>query len=284
MCIRDSPNSDVANQTIRSKQEVDNRQLTSSDTSSGVPGALTNQPVPTPSAPIDGENEPKDNDKDEQQKMYHLQSNSTLNYEVNRQVIHSKIPEGRIKRLSVAILVNYKFVTTNETQSSNEESSNNEDKDNNATEKWVKLDQEELANIEALARQAMGFSDARGDSLTVANLKFTDQILDEGSDKILFWEKHELYDMVKTGLKYLIYILVAWYAWRKVLRPLWIRLKAEYLKIFDKKEPDSKPSEIVLTTEDNVQQQQRIREIVGKDPRVMALIIRGWMSKKDKKK
>ena len=280
------PNSDVANQTIRSKQEVDNRQLTSSDTSSGVPGALTNQPVPTPSAPIDGENEPKDNDKDkdEQQKMYHLQSNNTLNYEVNRQVIHSKIPEGRIKRLSVAILVNYKFVSTNETQSSDEESSNNEDKDNNATEKWVKLDQEELANIEALARQAMGFSDARGDSLTVANLKFTDQILDEGSDKILFWEKHELYDMVKTGLKYLIYILVAWYAWRKVLRPLWIRLKAEYLKIFDKKEPDSKPSEIVLTTEDNVQQQQRIREIVGKDPRVMALIIRGWMSKKDKKK
>ena len=33
--------------------------------------------------------------------------------------------------------------------------------------------------------------------------------------------------------------------------------------------------------EDNMQQQQYIRKIVEKDPRVMALIIRGWMNKKD---
>ncbi|MCX8581834.1 MULTISPECIES: flagellar basal-body MS-ring/collar protein FliF [unclassified Gilliamella] len=276
------PNSDVNNQTIRSKQQVENRQLASSNAIGGVPGALSNQPVPTPSAPIDGENEAKD--KDDKQKMYHLQSNNTLNFEVNRQIIHSKIPEGRIKRLSVAVLVNYKFATINEVASSNEENQKNE-----AVEKWVKLDKEELTHIEALARQAMGFSDLRGDSLTVANLKFTDQIDDE-NDAITFLQKHEVYDMLKTAIKYLIYILIIWYAWRKVLRSVWIKIQRQYLNT-DKSDgtmgaedkldykAHSKLQQKIF--EDNMQQQQYIRKIVEKDPRVMALIIRGWMNKKD---
>ncbi|MCX8661128.1 flagellar M-ring protein FliF [Gilliamella sp. B2772] len=276
------PNSDVNNQTIRSKQQVENRQLASSNAIGGVPGALSNQPVPTPSAPIDGENEAKD--KDDKQKMYHLQSNNTLNFEVNRQIIHSKIPEGRIKRLSVAVLVNYKFATINEVASSNEGNQKNE-----AVEKWVKLDKEELTHIEALARQAMGFSDLRGDSLTVANLKFTDQIDDE-NDAITFLQKHEVYDMLKTAIKYLIYILIIWYAWRKVLRSVWIKIQRQYLNT-DKSDgtmgaedkldykAHSKLQQKIF--EDNMQQQQYIRKIVEKDPRVMALIIRGWMNKKD---
>ena len=278
------PNSDASNQTIRSKQHIENSQLASSNIIGGVPGALSNQPVPTPSAPIDGENDSKD--KDDKQKMYHLQSNKTLNFEVNRQVVHSKIPEGRIKRLSVAVLVNYKFISADEITSANEENSEQE-----AVEKWVKLDQEELTHIEALARQAMGFSDLRGDSLTVANLKFTDQIEDENA-AIVFLQKHEVFDMLKVAIKYLIYILIIWFAWRKVLRSIWIKIQRQYLNTDNRSSDGTMASEDKLDYkahsklqqkifEDNMQQQQYIRKIVEKDPRVMALIIRGWMNKKD---
>ena len=278
------PNSDASNQTIRSKQQIENSQLASSNTIGGVPGALSNQPVPTPSAPIDGESDTKD--KDDKQKMYHLQSNKTLNFEVNRQVVHSKIPEGRIKRLSVAVLVNYKFISADEVTSANEENSEKE-----AVEKWVKLDQEELTHIEALARQAMGFSDLRGDSLTVANLKFTDQIEDENA-AIVFLQKHEVFDMLKSAIKYLIYILIIWFAWRKVLRSIWIKIQRQYLNTDNRSSDGTMASEDKLDYkahsklqqkifEDNMQQQQYIRKIVEKDPRVMALIIRGWMNKKD---
>lgn len=278
------PNSDASNQTIRSKQQIENSQLASSNIIGGVPGALSNQPVPTPSAPIDGESETKD--KDDKQKMYHLQSNKTLNFEVNRQVIHSKIPEGRIKRLSVAVLVNYKFISADEVASANEDNSEKE-----AVEKWVKLDQEELTHIEALARQAMGFSDLRGDSLTVANLKFTDQIEDENA-AIVFLQKHEVFDMLKVAIKYLIYILIIWFAWRKVLRSIWIKIQRQYLNTDNRSSDGTMASEDKLDYkahsklqqkifEDNMQQQQYIRKIVEKDPRVMALIIRGWMNKKD---
>ena len=278
------PNSDASNQTIRSKQQIENSQLASSNIIGGVPGALSNQPVPTPSAPIDGESDTKD--KDDKQKMYHLQSNKTLNFEVNRQVIHSKIPEGRIKRLSVAVLVNYKFISADEITSANEENLEQE-----AVEKWVKLDQEELTHIEALARQAMGFSDLRGDSLTVANLKFTDQIEDENA-AMVFLQKHEVFDMLKVAIKYLIYILILWFAWRKVLRSIWIKIQRQYLNTDNRSSDGSMASEDKLDYkahsklqqkifEDNMQQQQYIRKIVEKDPRVMALIIRGWMNKKD---
>ena len=278
------PNSDASNQTIRSKQQIENSQLASSNIIGGVPGALSNQPVPTPSAPIDGESDSKD--KDDKQKMYHLQSNKTLNFEVNRQVIHSKIPEGRIKRLSVAVLVNYKFISADEITSANEENSEQE-----AVEKWVKLDQEELTHIEALARQAMGFSDLRGDSLTVANLKFTDQIEDENA-AIVFLQKHEVFDMLKVAIKYLIYILILWFAWRKVLRSIWIKIQRQYLNTDNRSSDSTMASEDKLDYkahsklqqkifEDNMQQQQYIRKIVEKDPRVLALIIRGWMNNKD---
>ena len=278
------PNSDASNQTIRSKQQTENSQLASNNIIGGVPGALSNQPVPTPSAPIDGESDSKD--KDDKQKMYHLQSNKTLNFEVNRQVIHSKIPEGRIKRLSVAVLVNYKFISADEVASANEENSEKE-----AVEKWVKLDQEELTHIEALARQAMGFSDLRGDSLTVANLKFTDQIEDENATMV-FLQKHEVFDMLKVAIKYLIYILIIWFAWRKVLRSIWIKIQRQYLNTDNRSSDGTMASEDKLDYkahsklqqkifEDNMQQQQYIRKIVEKDPRVMALIIRGWMNKKD---
>ena len=277
------PNSDMANQTVRSKQQVENRQLAANSGIGGVPGALSNQPIPNSSAPIDEQSDKED--KNNKQQNYNLQTNNTLNFEVNRQVVHSKIPEGRIKRLSVAVLVNYKFVNTEQIEKTDDKQ---DDSAKEATEQWVKLDKDELANIEALARQAMGFSDLRGDSLTVANLKFTDQV-DDDNQTFAFLNSYEFYDLLKMGIKYLIYILIAWFAWKKMLRSLWIKLQRQLLHSTNQSSDASSSGEEKLDYkahskqqqkifEDNMQQQQYIRKIVEKDPRVMALIIRGWLN------
>lgn len=280
------PNSDIAKQTIRSKQQIENHQLVKSYGIGGVPGALSNQPVPTSSAPIDEQNESSKNS--DKQDPYNWQSNNTLNYEVNRQVVHSQIPEGRIKRLSVAVLVNYKFVTS-QLDNTKIGEDDGKDKSSQPSERWVKLDSDELKNIELLVQQAMGFSELRGDSLTVANLKFTDQEYDEDSD-IAFWQTSEFYDSIKTGGKYLIYILILWIIWQKALRSIWIKLQRQFLSVSVKTTDSPTPLDEKLDYkahskqqqkifEDNMQQQQYIRKIVEKDPRVMALIIRGWMNK-----
>ncbi|MCO6544804.1 MAG: flagellar M-ring protein FliF [Gilliamella sp.] len=289
------PNSDIANQTIRSKQQVENRQSAKSYGVGGVPGALSNQPVPASSAPIDEQDEKEPTEKHDKQGNYSLQSNNTVNFEVNRKVIHSQIPEGRIKRLSVAVLVNYKFVTTepDNVKSEDVDSDNDNDKNKSSsiTEQWVKLDSDELKNIEALARQAMGFSDLRGDSLIVANLKFTDQTLDD-NDNMAFWKTPEFYDSAKTVIKYIIYIIILWFVWRKVLRSVWIKLQRKFLidngeslvsqsTVDDKLDYKAHSKQQQKIFEDNTQQQQHIRKIVEKEPRVMALIIRNWINKED---
>ncbi|SCC23595.1 flagellar basal-body MS-ring/collar protein FliF [Gilliamella intestini] len=283
------PNSDIANQTIRSKQQIANQQSANSNGIGGVPGALSNQPLPTSNAPIDAdETKTVSTEKTDKAQSYNLQSNNTVNFEVNRQVIHSQIPEGRIKRLSVAVLVNYKFVKT---ESSDSKSESDDSQESESTQQWVKLDNDELKNIELLARQAMGFSDLRGDSLTVANLKFTAQQLDE-DNSLAFWKTNEFYQMAKNIGKYLIYILLIWLIWRKVLRSLWIKVQRQYLIWGDKTTDASAVVEEKLDYkahskqqqkifEDNMQQQQYIRKVVEKDPRVMALIIRSWISKED---
>lgn len=290
---RFDPNSDIANQTIRSKHQTENLQSGNVNGVGGVPGALSNQPVPIASAPIDeAQNENKTTEQTDNQK-YSQQRDDTLNFEVNRHIVHSQIPEGRIKRLSVAVLVNYQAIekTVQPTEDSDDVEEFDESDNPTSTTDYQRLDEEVLNNIEALARQAMGYSSERGDTLTVANLKFTQQpTVDD--DGIAFWKTSEFYDAMKTYVQYIVWALIIWVLWRKFIKPIWLKWQNQ---IFANKNNDDESQnnneennrykaysrQQQKNFEDSLQQQQYIREMVTKDPRVLALIIRGWMNDKD---
>lgn len=290
---RFDPNSDIANQTIRSKHQTENLQSGNVNGVGGVPGALSNQPVPIASAPIDeAQNENKTTEQTDNQK-YSQQRDDTLNFEVNRHIVHSQIPEGRIKRLSVAVLVNYQAIEKAVQSPEDSDDVEEFDESDNPTSimDYQRLDEEVLNNIEALARQAMGYSSERGDTLTVANLKFTQQpTVDD--DGIAFWKTSEFYDAMKTYVQYIVWALIIWVLWRKFIKPIWLKWQNQ---IFANKNNDDESQnnneennrykaysrQQQKNFEDSLQQQQYIREMVTKDPRVLALIIRGWMNDKD---
>ena len=290
---RFDPNSDIANQTIRSKHQTENLQSRNVNGVGGVPGALSNQPVPIASAPIDeAQNENKTTEQTDNQK-YSQQRDDTLNFEVNRHIVHSQIPEGRIKRLSVAVLVNYQAIekAVQSPEDSDDVEEFDESDNPTSTTDYQRLDEEVLNNIEALARQAMGYSSERGDTLTVANLKFTQQpTVDD--DGIAFWKTSEFYDAMKTYVQYIVWALIIWVLWRKFIKPIWLKWQNQ---IFANKNNDDESQnnneennrykaysrQQQKNFEDSLQQQQYIREMVTKDPRVLALIIRGWMNDKD---
>lgn len=290
---RFDPNSDIANQTIRSKHQTENLQSGNVKGVGGVPGALSNQPVPIASAPIDeAQNENKTTEQTDNQK-YSQQRDDTLNFEVNRHIVHSQIPEGRIKRLSVAVLVNYQAIekAVQSPEDSDDVEEFDESDNPTSTTDYQRLDEEVLNNIEALARQAMGYSSERGDTLTVANLKFTQQpTVDD--DGIAFWKTSEFYDAMKTYVQYIVWALIIWVLWRKFIKPIWLKWQNQ---IFANKNNDDESQnnneennrykaysrQQQKNFEDSLQQQQYIREMVTKDPRVLALIIRGWMNDKD---
>ena len=290
---RFDPNSDIANQTIRSKHQTENLQSGNVNGVGGVPGALSNQPVPIASAPIDeAQNENKTTEQTDNQK-YSQQRDDTLNFEVNRHIVHSQIPEGRIKRLSVAVLVNYQAIekAVQSPEDSDDVEEFDESDNPTSTTDYQRLDEEVLNNIEALARQAMGYSSERGDTLTVANLKFTQKpTVDD--DGIAFWKTSEFYDAMKTYVQYIVWALIIWVLWRKFIKPIWLKWQNQ---IFANKNNDDESQnnneennrykaysrQQQKNFEDSLQQQQYIREMVTKDPRVLALIIRGWMNDKD---
>ncbi|MNP19138.1 Flagellar M-ring protein [compost metagenome] len=156
--------------------------------------------------------------------------------------------------------------------------------------KPLPMSKEQLAQIESLARESMGFSSARGDTLNVVNTPFTDNEITGG--ELPFWQSQSFIDRLIDAGRYLLILLVAWVLWRKLVRPqLQNRQAVQKAALAAAATPmakpadSSKPSNEELAQHRKSQQRvsaevqsQRIRDLADKDPRVVALVIRQWMS------
>lgn len=102
------PNDDPAQTAVRSRQQNQSEQI-GSPYPGGVPGALSNQPAPPVSAPIDAA--PANADGAQTTAAASVprstQNDATANYKLDRTLRHTKMNVGDIQRLSVAVVVNY---------------------------------------------------------------------------------------------------------------------------------------------------------------------------------
>ena len=137
---------------LRSEQAT--QDLTSEPEAVGIPGAVANTPplaaelaTGAPEAASPGS------------KIKSQSSSSIKNYEVSKRVTAIRNPTGTIKRIVAAILIRDKLVV-------NELGEN----------VLQKLSEEEKTNIEALVRDAIGFKQERGDSITISSGEFIDDI------------------------------------------------------------------------------------------------------------
>lgn len=270
------PNQQPDKAAIRSQQTSSNEQIGGPQVG-GVPGALSNQPSAPATAPIETA-KPAANNASNATNTRSAAANSgplstrrdaTTNYELDRTIRHTQQKAGTVERLSVAVVVNYCL---------------------NADGKAQPMSKEQLAQIEALVREAMGYSSSRGDSLQVVNTPFTDNQMTGG--ELPFWQSQAFIDLLLELGRYLLVLLVGWVLWRKLIKPqLQQRQAAQQAAVAAASAPvakanDShKPSNEELALRRKSQQRvsaevqsQRIRELADKDPRVVALVIRQWMS------
>ncbi|EKE6930342.1 flagellar M-ring protein FliF [Escherichia coli] len=268
------PNGDESHAALRSRQLNESEQ-SGSGYPGGVPGALSNQPAPANNAPI---STPPANQNNRQQQASttsnsgprSTQRNETSNYEVDRTIRHTKMNVGDVQRLSVAVVVNYKTLPDG---------------------KPLPLSNEQMKQIEALTREAMGFSEKRGDSLNVVNSPFNSS--DESGGALPFWQQQVFIDQLLAAGRWLLVLLVAWLLWRKAVRPQLTR-RAEAVKTVQQqaqaREEVEDAVEVRLSKDEQLQQRranqrlgaevmsQRIREMSDNDPRVVALVIRQWIN------
>ncbi|WP_137936347.1 flagellar basal-body MS-ring/collar protein FliF [Chitinivorax sp. B] len=149
------PNSPPEKSAIRSQQTVETVNG-SPQNAAGVPGAFSNQPPGNATAPITAQpGQGTTGTAASGQGTSHRES--TINYEVDKTVQHVKQSLGNVKRLSAAVVVNYKGEKA---------------ADGKLTFKARPAN--EMTQINNLVREAMGYSQQRGDSINVVNAPFAD--------------------------------------------------------------------------------------------------------------
>ena len=120
----------------------------------GVPGALA--PVPPNAADADGAQGAA--------APTNSSTRSTRNYEVDRTISHIKATGGQIERLSVAVVLNYKAQPA--------EAVAGADSEGDAEMTMQALTPEEIAQVEQIVREAIGFDANRGDTVSITSALF----------------------------------------------------------------------------------------------------------------
>jgi flagellar M-ring protein FliF len=278
------PNSDPQKMAIRSRQASLAEQGNGRNVG-GVPGALSNQPpdpatvqvtqplnTPAPAAGAaagDARRAATNAGGRETAQPYNNRSDETTNFEVDRTLTHTKSNAGRIERLSVAVVINH--------LPQGEEG------------KAGPMNDAELARINALVKEAIGYSEQRGDSVNIMNSPFNG-VVEEPLPPL--WQQERFHALLMSIARYLVIALIAWVMWRKLVQPAWQRHQETALRRMEmekearqeqmaekKRASEKEARERAQQRVDTELNTQQLRELAEQEPRVIALVIRQWMNK-----
>ncbi|MCD8570236.1 MAG: flagellar M-ring protein FliF [Alphaproteobacteria bacterium] len=137
------------------------------------------------------------------------------NFEISRTVRNTVREVGEVKRLSVAVLVDGRYTTNEE-----------------GTRVYEPRSQEEIDQISALVKSAVGFDENRGDTVEVVNMQFADVMAGDdllAEDKLFGFDRADLLDAAEILTVAIMIILVV----LLVLQPMVGRLMAPETKDLD---------------------------------------------------
>jgi flagellar M-ring protein FliF len=188
---------------------------------------------------------------------------TTRNYEIDRTVAYTRRPAGRLKRLTVAVLVDNLRTTA---------------EDGTVTE--AALTSEQLENMTRLVKDAVGYDAQRGDSVNVVNASFRGEIQPQeiAPQEIPLWKQPLVRDLAKLlcGLIVLLVLVLA------VLRPLMRGLLASprpaqvpaMVPAGAAVLPDASPSDMPLDYDGQI---AHARSLVSQDPARVAQVVKTWV-------
>lgn len=285
------PNSTPETTSIRSRQSNETANI--NQVAGGVPGALTNQPPVPATAPL---TQPAlGNVPGQPAKPGNIQGqldsagvtaplnpvgqpistskNATINYEVDKTIRYTKQAIGNIRRLSAAMVINHRPEIDKTGKSVNKP-----------------LPDAEMKQISELAREAMGFSKERGDTISVANAPFT--AVDKTESELPIWKDPENISYAKELVKYLMIAAIIAFLYFKIIQPsLKTMFEPESKADHEDGEGGTGPFGGVgglpgITDEEGATEVkidhygikiQKARDAAGADPKAVANIIKEWM-------
>jgi flagellar M-ring protein FliF len=195
-------------QVVRSEQIAEDIDRGAASGPAGVPGALTNQPPERAVALPPGAPAARAGAADATAGANVAENTSrqtTRNYEIDRTVAYSRQPAGRLKRLTVAVLIDNVRVVG---------------QDGKVTE--TALTPEELERITGLVKDAVGFDAQRGDSVNVMNSPWKGEPLITGGEveSIPVWQQPWIQDLARVIAGLVLALIVIFVVLRPMLKQL----------------------------------------------------------------
>ncbi len=263
-------------QAIRSEQQMGVQR--GGNLEGGIPGALSNQPPGAANAPeVAGQGGAAGA---EEEAVTDIRRESIRNYEVDRTVSYIKHHQGKIQRLTVAVVVDdIKRV--------------NPDSGAMEFQPWPEAELERLA---VLVRDAVGFSAARGDRVNVINTPFMAEDIEFAGEEAPIWEQAWFRDLIKWAVAFLIVLVLVF----GVIRPTFKNLTsngsdvkdlalagdedglAELERLSEMPEENiglSASDEFMLpgASEGYEKQVNALKGLIAEDPGRVAQVVRQWV-------
>ena len=261
------PNQTPDAMAIRSQQTSES--LNGTANPAGVPGALSNQPPAPATAPIvaPGQKPAAPAVAAAAAPAANTRKDATVNYEVDKTIQYVQQGGGGLKRLSVAVVVNYRKTT-----------------DKSGKSVMQPLSEAETTQITNLVKEAMGYNQERGDTLNVVNSPFASTER-EALPELPFWKQPEYVEYIeiaKVAGKYLLIAVALVVLYLKAAKPLLKKI--------------SEPSALPAPDHDALQHAaggglkalppgqrsyqenlSRAQKMASEDPRVVANIVKTWV-------
>ncbi len=187
----------------------------------GVPGAVSNI------GPVQGL-------EDNELKEKYEKSQTTTNYEISKTTSSIKGEFATIKRVSAAVVVDGKHEVI--------------DGPNGEEVKYTALSEEELTSISALVRQAIGYSQDRGDEVSVSNFRFDTKLASievRSKYEIVMDEIKRFATPLAPLLKYLVAAIVLFIFYKQVIVPFVNKM------LSDAVDEDGMPESLISMDEDD---------------------------------
>ncbi len=260
---------------LRSEQ-VEEEMRNGGSGAGGIPGALSNQP---PADATVGGSLAQSADKAGvgSGKDANMQRRATRNYELDKTISHTKMHMGSIRRLSVAVLLDYKRSLNEKGEVIHTEHS-----------------PEELLQITALVKEAIGYNAIRGDSVNVMNAEFARPDPIEALPEQPIWQQSWVLDLARQIAGGLFVLFLVFGVLKPTLKNLVNKEISFNQAVLANASSAALPSAVgasgtqalsnqsndvpQLNSPENYQNSlQTVQGMVRNDPRLTAQVVKSWV-------
>jgi flagellar M-ring protein FliF len=268
-------------QIVRSEQTSEQTSRDGTGAQSGVPGALSNQPpatgvASTPAPPASTTPPPTTGGKPGAGQAAAAAAappptndsttkETTRNYEIDRTLAYTRQPAGKLKRLTVAVLIDNAHTTG---------------KDGKTVA--TPLTSQQIDHITQLVKDAVGFDESRGDAVNVLNSSFADEPAPPSGELQMpaIWEKPMFRDILKIVAGAAILIVLVLTVLRPLVRALLVSPRAQRMLAAPGEAAQALmgsggPSVAAVLSHE--QQLAQARTLVTQDPKRVAQVVREWV-------